>query len=64
MRHLPALAVAGAIVAAALLTDMAAKDAGAEQTEQTNHVACVKLYEAAPKPWCQPLPQNFYAPKP
>ncbi len=64
MRYLPALAVAGAVVAAALLTDMAAKDASAEQTEQTNPVACVKLYEAAPKPWCQPLPPNFIPPKP
>lgn len=64
MRHLPTLAVAGALVAAALLTDMAAKDASAEQTEQTNQVACMKLYEAAPKPWCQPLPPNYYAPKP
>lgn len=64
MRHLPSLAVAGALVAAAILTDMAAKDASAEQTEQTNQVACVKLYEAAPKPWCQPLPPNYYAPKP
>lgn len=64
MSHLPAIAVAGALIAAALLTDMAAKDASAEQTEQTNQVACVKLYEAAPKPWCQPLPPNYYAPKP
>lgn len=64
MRHLPALAVAGAIVFVALLTDMEAKDASAEQTEQTNKVACVKLYEAAPKPWCQPLPPNYFPPKP
>lgn len=55
-RHLPVLAVAGAIVAAALLTDMAAQDASAEQQTTTfTHQAC---------PDCLVMRVNYFPPKP
>lgn len=58
MRHLPALAVAGALFAAAILTDMAAKDASAdEQNHPTafTHQAC---------PDCLVMRVNYVPPKP
>lgn len=56
MRHLPALAVAGALVSAALLTDMAARDASAEQQTTTfTHQAC---------PDCVVMHINYIPPRP
>ena len=59
MRNLPALAVAGALVFVAFLTDMAAQDASAEQTEQTNQEGGKGMID-----WAKPVETDEENPRP